>query len=76
VIALVKIGSIIAAKRQESGLTQTQLATLVGVNQIQISRWENDKHLPTIEQFVNIAAALHCSLDELAGLSGAKPEAQ
>ena len=70
---MVKIGSIIATKRKEAGLTQAQLAEMVGVGQISISRWETDRHLPTVEQFVNIADALRCSLDELAGLSKAKP---
>lgn len=63
------IGSTIAAKRKEKGWTQTELAERVGVNQIQVSRWENGKHLPTLEQFVCIADALNCSLDELAGLT-------
>lgn len=70
---MLKIGSTIAAKRKEKGMTQAQLAEAVGVNQIQISRWENDKHLPTVEQFVNIAVALNSTLDELIGRSGAKP---
>ena len=63
------IGDNIASKRKEKGWTQTELAERVGVNQIQVSRWENGKHLPTIEQFVSIAAAFNCSLDELAGLT-------
>lgn len=71
---MLKIGSIIAAKRNGLGLTQKELAALVGANQIQVSRWENDKHLPTLEQFVVIADTLNCSLDELAGLSAAKPQ--
>lgn len=63
------IGDNIASKRKEKGWTQTELAERVGVNQIQVSRWENGKHLPTLEQFVAIADALNCSLDELAGLA-------
>lgn len=70
------IGGNIAAKRKEMGLTQKELAALVGANQIQVSRWENGKHLPTLEQFVVIADTLNCSLDELAGLSAAKPDAR
>jgi transcriptional regulator with XRE-family HTH domain len=70
------IGGNIAAKRKEKGMTQAQFAATIGANQIQVSRWESGKHLPTVEQFVNIAAALGCSLDELAGLSDAKPNAQ
>lgn len=62
------IGGTIAAKRQEKGWTQKELAERVGTNQIQVSRWENGKHLPTLEQFVCIADAFKCSLDELAGL--------
>ena len=74
---MLKIGANIAAKRQKKGWTPAQLAALIGANQIQVSRWENGKHLPTVEQFVNIAAVLGCSLDELAGIDlNAKPEAR
>ena len=62
------IGENIAAKRKERGWTQAHLAELVGVKQLHISRWETGKHLPTIDQFIAIADALQCSLDELAGI--------
>ena len=71
---MIKIGSIIVAMRESKGLTQKQLGELIGVGQVTISRWETDRHLPTIEQFVSLADALECSLDELAGLSKAKPK--
>ena len=57
----------IAAIRKAKGITQAQLAALLDVPQPYISRWESGKHLPTLPQFVALADALSCTLDELAG---------
>ncbi|RGB54163.1 helix-turn-helix domain-containing protein [Absiella sp. AM10-20] len=36
-----KIGSFLSDCRKEKGLTQTQLAEILGVSDKSISRWEN-----------------------------------
>lgn len=44
-----KIGSFLSDCRKEKGLTQTQLAEILGVSDKSISRWENGiKKLCTI----------------------------
>lgn len=40
-----KIGTFISTCRKEKGLTQAQLAEILGVSDKSISRWEND--IPT-----------------------------
>ena len=57
----------IAEIRKDKGLTQKELAERLNVPQSSISRWEQGKHLPTLEQFIEIAKALETTLDELIG---------
>ena len=57
----------IRAKRQQVGLTQTQLADKVGVTVQAISQWENRKTLPDQGNLNLIAKALHISVSELIG---------
>lgn len=40
--------------RKEKGLTQQQLASLIGVKQQIISRFEREKHIPTLGNFLKI----------------------
>lgn len=60
--------------RQARGLTQAELAKRMEVPQQYISRWENNKHLPTLEQLVKLADVLHCRLDDLIDWEGDKDE--
>lgn len=57
--------SPIAKKRKEKGLTQDELAKIVGCTQKDISRWEGFVCKPQIENFQKLATALNCSVDEL-----------
>ena len=52
-------------RRREKGLTQTELATIIGVDQREISRWENGMHEPSISCLKKIAQALDCTVDEI-----------
>lgn len=54
--------------REAKGLSQTELARMIGVSQITISNWELQKTYPTAEQVYNIAVALDCSADDLLGI--------
>ncbi|MGI5823156.1 MAG: helix-turn-helix transcriptional regulator [Dethiobacteria bacterium] len=40
--------------RKEQGLTQQELADMVGVKQQVISRFEREKHIPTLDNFLKI----------------------
>lgn len=52
-------------KRLEAGLTQTELATALGTVQSAISAWESGEKMPRAAQLPELAAALHCTIDEL-----------
>lgn len=51
--------------RRQHGLTQQALADAVGVHVNQIKRYEASSAQPTLETLINVAKALHVSLDTL-----------
>ena len=62
------IGSRIAQKRKDLGLTQEELAQQLGVSSQAVSKWENDISCPDISLLPALAKALGCTTDAL--LSG------
>lgn len=58
-------GSALARIRIERGMTQVQLADMIGTSQNMISRWETGSRIPSGRSLVKIAAALNCTVDEL-----------
>ena len=61
------IGESIKSNRLVAGLTQTELATRIGVTHAAISFWENNVNVPNIADCIKIADVLSISLDELVG---------
>lgn len=57
--------------RRERGLTQQELADLLGVSNKSISRWESDGGYPDVPLLLPLARALQVSVDDL--LDGEKP---
>lgn len=57
------INENIKAAREAAGLTQKELAKILGVYQKDISRWENGERVPSLEMFVKICKALNASAD-------------
>lgn len=55
----------IKTARKKAGLTQTELATAIGVTQKEISRWETGTRTPQVETIANICKALNVSADIL-----------
>ena len=51
--------------RINRGLSQKQLAELIGVEQQHVSRWENGKHRPSIDVFQKLAKILNCNISDL-----------
>ena len=51
--------------RINRGLSQKQLAELIGVEQQHVSRWENGKHRPSVDVLIKIAAVLNCNIGDL-----------
>lgn len=51
--------------RLKRGLTQKQLAELLGVNQSHISRWEAGTYQPSATTLKKMADVLNCHIDDL-----------
>jgi transcriptional regulator with XRE-family HTH domain len=62
------LGDIIKTRRQELGLSQSELASAAGVHLRQIRRYESNEQQPVLPVAVRLAAALGISVGELAGL--------
>lgn len=59
------IGKIIQQKRKEAGLTQAQLAELLGVTAPAVNRWEKDLSFPDATLLAPLARCLKTDLNEL-----------
>jgi transcriptional regulator with XRE-family HTH domain len=60
-------GSIVVELRKEQGISQTALATQLGIHKNVLGRYERSEVLPSIEIARNIADILDVSLDYLTG---------
>lgn len=60
-----KIGSFLRALRNEKGLTQEQLAEVLGVSNRSISRWENGANLPDLDLLIQIAKYYDVGIEEI-----------
>lgn len=65
-------GDILKELREDSDLTQDELARIVSTTRQQISNYENKRYEPSIETLINIANHFNVSLDFLCGRSRAK----
>lgn len=61
------VGENIRKRREQIGMMQAQLADKVGVSQPMICQIERGTKVPTLLLSMDIAAALHCDIGELAG---------
>ncbi len=61
------LGEKIQQLRKVSGLSQEQLAEMVGVSRQAISKWETDQSSPEIEKVLLLSKAFSISTDELLG---------
>lgn len=61
------LGETIKSLRLEKGLTQPQLAKLVGVSNGMISIWENNVNEPKASYLKALATALDTTVDALLG---------
>lgn len=67
-----KVGKFISKLRHEKGLTQKELADILGVSHKTISKWECGSGFPDISMIKKIAEELDISVEEL--LDGKKVE--
>ncbi|MBO0947254.1 helix-turn-helix transcriptional regulator [Fibrella forsythiae] len=56
------IGNIVKRVREEKGLTQAELADLVGTSRAVIGNLESDRYSPTIKTINKVAKAMGLSL--------------
>ena len=59
------IGSRIARRRKELGMTQEELSAKLGVSAQAVSKWENDLSSPDISMLPNLVKILDITTDEL-----------
>jgi len=59
------IGEKITKLRASKGISQEQLAEMLGVSRQSISKWEMDQAMPQIDKVLQIAAIFEISTDEL-----------
>lgn len=60
-----KIGKFIATCRKEKGLTQAQLAEMVGVSDRAVSKWETGRSMPDSSIMLDVCAAIGINVNEL-----------
>jgi transcriptional regulator with XRE-family HTH domain len=60
-----RFGASLQAARKAAGLTQQQLAELVGVKQTSVTGWEADKYRPGHAFLVKLAEHLNLDLAEM-----------
>lgn len=54
--------------RERAGMSRRELAGLVGAHPMLIGKYERGQNCPSLSRAADIAIALGCSLDELAGI--------
>jgi transcriptional regulator with XRE-family HTH domain len=62
-----EFGVRVAQYRERQHLSITQLAALLGVDYMQVSRYEKGQSLPSLETAIRLAKILQVSLDDLTG---------
>lgn len=53
--------------REQKGITQAQLAEMIGVTQGAVSAWETGRWEPTLATIRKASNVLNCTVDELIG---------
>ena len=61
----VKTGKFISALRKEQGLTQVQLADMLGISDKTVSKWERGAGLPEVSLMLPLCETLGISVNEL-----------
>ena len=64
---LEKLADNLRAEREKFGITQTQLAEMLGVTPQAVSKWENARSYPDIETLVRLAELFSTTVDRMLG---------
>ena len=70
---MIIVGNRIRQARVLAGLTQEQLAEMIGVSRTAIARWETAEAEPTLDHLLDLTRALRVSADYLLGIGGTDP---
>ncbi len=60
-----KIGRFIAERRKAKGLTQMQLAEMLGITDRAVSKWENGKSMPDYSIMLELCGILEINVNDL-----------
>jgi transcriptional regulator with XRE-family HTH domain len=61
------MGERLRRLREAAGMSQTDLARAAGIPIGSLRNWEQDRRIPRLDAAASLAAAMHVSLDTLAG---------
>ena len=64
---LEKLADNLRTEREKLGITQTQLAEMLGVTPQAVSKWENARSYPDIETLVRLAELFSMTVDRMLG---------
>lgn len=64
------LGSRLAQRRRELGLSQVELSREVGGSQSVVAKWETGARVPSVESLAELARVLDVSADWLLGIGG------
>ena len=59
------LGKRLKRLRENAKLTQSELASIMGVHRLSIIRWESGQRSPTASVLAAFAAACNCTLSEV-----------
>lgn len=51
--------------RENTGMTQSEVAEILGIDQSAVSMWETGRTMPRAATLVKLAGLYHCTVDEL-----------
>lgn len=60
-----KIAGILKTRRKERGLSQTEVANILGISRQSVSKWENGSSYPDIENLIRLSDYYKIPVDEL-----------
>ncbi|KJV24706.1 DNA-binding protein [Aquitalea magnusonii] len=72
----VSVGKAIAARRQEAGLTQDQVAEQLKIGNEAVSRMERGLVMPTVARLLELASLFNCDASSLLVESSNRPAEQ
>ena len=66
------MGPVIKDARKEMGLSQVELAKMLGISRVNLGNWESDKYKPEFDLIPALCRILKISLEELFGMETGK----